>query len=369
MEEERQKRRSWRIAKRLSLFIGTLLLLVFIFKFLVYFMPFFIAGIIASIIEPIIKFCMNKLNWSRRISSTVIITLTIIVIIALIIWGSIFAINKIVDFSKNIGPFITEISSTVEKEIVEISEKLSRYIPREVVDTVVISITDFVSNAGTYIQGLLSRVLQFILSVPTLILNVVVAILALVFFTKDRIYIIDSIEHHFPKKWIKNISEKTKEIVKTLGEYLKVYGKILMVTFAELFLAFAILKAIGFELNNIFLLSFLIALVDILPVLGVGTVLIPWTIWQLILGNFKFGIALGIVYLIILIVRQLIEPKLVSKQIGVHPLTTLFAMYAGFKSFGFSGLIIGPIILMILKCIFAKPIEKGLLKELFDSGT
>ncbi len=369
MVEERQSRRPWKIAKRLSLFIGTIFLLIILFKGLVYFMPFFIAGIIALIIEPIIKLCMNKFKWTRRLSSTVIITLTIIIIITLIVWGGIFAANKIVEFSKEIGPFIARISSTFENEIIEISNKLSKYIPHEVIDIITTSIIDFVSNAGTYLQNLMAKVLQFILSVPTLILNVIVAILALVFFSKDKIYIIDSIEHHIPKKWIKKVSEVLTEIFTTLGDYVKVYGKILILTFVELFLSFSILKAIGFNINNILLLSFIIALVDILPVLGVGTVLIPWTIWQLIIGNVKFGIALGGVYLIILTVRQLIEPKLVSKQLGVHPLTTLVAMYAGFKNFGFSGLILGPIILMILKCIFAKPIEKGFFKELFDSGT
>ena len=121
-------------------------------------------------------------------------------------------------------------------------------------------------------------------------------------------------------------------------------------------------------MDNIIILSASIAIVDILPVLGVGTILIPWVLWQFLIGNLKFGIALTIVYVIILIIRQLIEPKLVSKQLGVHPLTTLFAMYAGFKYFGFSGLIFGPIILMVLKCIFSKPLEKGFFKNMFGDG-
>ena len=144
-------------------------------------------------------------------------------------------------------------------------------------------------------------------------------------------YIIDMLENHVPKKWIKKVFAVLNDIFATLKCYATVYGKILIVTFSELFLSFAILKAIGFELNNIVFLAFIIAIVDILPVLGVGTVLIPWIIWEFTVGNTNLAVALGIVYIIILIIRQLIEPKLVSKQFGVHPLITLFAMYAGFK--------------------------------------
>lgn len=363
---EGEKKRFGIVAKRIGVFLGTLFILVFIFKFAVYFMPFLIAGILALCIEPIIKFCMNRLKLSRRLSSAIVIALTIIAIIALVIWGGIFAIDKLIEFSKNISPLITEISTTFENELAEVSVKLEEYVPREVIDTVISSVTGFVSNAGVYIQNLLGKVMQIVLSVPTIILNVIVTILALIFFTKDKIYIIDMIEHHLPKKWIKNVSEVIQGIFSTLGSYIKVYSKILLVTFSELFLAFSILRAMGFPLENILILSISIALVDILPVLGVGTVLIPWALWQFIVGNVAFGFGLAILYIITLVVRQTIEPKLVSKQLGVHPIITLFAMYAGFKAFGFIGLIFGPIILMVLRGIFAKPLEKGLFKDLFD---
>lgn len=363
---EGERKRIGIVAKRLGVFLGTLFILFFVFKFAVYFMPFLIAGIIALCIEPIIKFCMNRLKLSRRVSSIIVITLTIIGIITLVIWGSIFAVDKLIEFSKNISPLITEISTTFETELEDVSVKLEQYVPREVIDTITNSITGFVSNAGVYIKNLLGNILKIVLSVPTIILNVVITILALIFFTKDKIYIIDMIEHHFPKKWIRNASDVIRGIFSTIGSYLKVYSKLLLLTFTELFLAFSILRAIGFPLENLLLLSLSIAIVDILPVLGVGTVLIPWAIWQFITGDISFGIALTILYLITLTVRQTIEPKLVSKQLGVHPIITLFAMYAGFKVFGFIGLIFGPIILMVLRGIFAKPLEKGLFKDLFD---
>lgn len=123
---------------------------------------------------------------------------------------------------------------------------------------------------------------------------------------------------------------------------------------------------IGFEVEYPFLFAIVIALIDILPVLGVGTILNPWALWHLALGNYGFAAAIFITYVIIFIVRQFIEPKLVSKQFGVHPIITLFAMYAGFKIAGFFGLILGPIGLMILKCVFEPQIEKGIFKDLFD---
>ena len=114
------KKRPWRVAKRLGLFIATILILFFIFKFLIYFLPFFIAGIIAFAIEPIIKLCMVKLNMSRRLSSIIIITLTIILIVAVVIWSGIFTVSEIVKLSKDIGPLISDISVTFENEVEEI---------------------------------------------------------------------------------------------------------------------------------------------------------------------------------------------------------------------------------------------------------
>jgi len=129
-----------------------------------------------------------------------------------------------------------------------------------------------------------------------------------------------------------------------------------------------IFNIIGFQVEYPFLLAVIIALIDILPVLGVGTVLNPWALWHLACGNYGFAAALFITYIIIFAIRQLIEPRLVSKQFGVHPIVTLFAMYAGFKIAGVFGLILGPIGLMVLKCIFEPQIEKGLFKDLFDEN-
>lgn len=109
-----------------------------------------------------------------------------------------------------------------------------------------------------------------------------------------------------------------------------------------------------------------IGFVDALPILGSGSVLIPWAIIAGVNGDINLGIALLIVLAVISVVRQLLEPKLVSKQIGIHPIFTLIAMYTGFKLIGIFGLLVGPIVLIILKNIFGTFIDKGLVKSIVE---
>ena len=94
--------------------------------------------------------------------------------------------------------------------------------------------------------------------------------------------------------------------------------------------------------------------------------MLPWAIISGINGDIKLGISLFVLYLIVLVVRQLLEPKLVSGHIGVHPIFTLIAMYTGFKLSGVIGLFIGPIILIILQNVFETMIDNGIVKTLFD---
>ena len=101
-----------------------------------------------------------------------------------------------------------------------------------------------------------------------------------------------------------------------------------------------------------FLLALLIAIVDLLPVLGVGTVLIPWAITVLLGGNYVFGVGLLILYAVVLIVRQLCEPRLIGKSLGIAPLPALFATYAGWQLLGFVGMLIAPLAAVLIKAVY-----------------
>ena len=119
-----------------------------------------------------------------------------------------------------------------------------------------------------------------------------------------------------------------------------------------------ILLLVGFLVLNVdyaFLLALVIAVLDMLPVLGVGTVLIPWALWAFFQRNFYLGFGLAILYLVMLILRQIIEPKLLGKSLGIHPLLTLFAGYAGWQLFGFLGMLLGPVAAMMIKNLLLPP--------------
>ena len=114
------------------------------------------------------------------------------------------------------------------------------------------------------------------------------------------------------------------------------------------------------------LMAVLIGLVDALPIVGSGTIIMPWAIISAFNGNIKLAVALVILYLIVIVIRQIIEPKIISNHIGIHPIFTLIAMYTGFKVIGTIGIFIGPIILIILKSVFETMISNGVVKTILD---
>lgn len=114
------------------------------------------------------------------------------------------------------------------------------------------------------------------------------------------------------------------------------------------------------------LIALLIAFADALPIVGSGTVIIPWAVISAIKGELNLAIALIVLFAIISIVRQFMEPKVVSNKIGIHPIFTLIAMYTGYKFIGVLGILIGPIVIIILKPIFETMIDKGIVKSIFD---
>jgi sporulation integral membrane protein YtvI len=126
--------------------------------------------------------------------------------------------------------------------------------------------------------------------------------------------------------------------------FLKAQSIILSVTFIESFIGLTFLG-----IDYAFTLAIIIAVFDILPVLGTGGIYVPWAVINLILGNYRLGVGLLLLYGIIVVVRYMIEPKVVGQQLGIHPLLTLMSMFAGLKLIGVAGLILGPTTVVALK--------------------
>jgi predicted PurR-regulated permease PerM len=131
---------------------------------------------------------------------------------------------------------------------------------------------------------------------------------------------------------------------------LKSYATLIFITFCEVSIGLNIMKLLGvYNGGYILVISIITAIVDILPVLGTGTILIPWGIIMLIQKEFYLGFGLLILFLAISLIRQVAEPKVLGKSLGLHPLLALFATYVGFTLFGLLGMILAPIVALLGK--------------------
>jgi sporulation integral membrane protein YtvI len=127
---------------------------------------------------------------------------------------------------------------------------------------------------------------------------------------------------------------------------------------AELFMVFltGLESLVGLSILGVsfaYILAILAIILDLLPVLGIAILYVPWAIWLLFAGNPRLGIGLLLLYGIIVLVRQLVEPRILARNMGLHPLTTLIAIYLGFMLLGFWGLVLGPAVVIAYKTVMS----------------
>ena len=226
------------------------------------------------------------------------------------------------------------------------------------------SVSELIQNITNLIKNLLTGLLETMYSIPKIAIYLVITILATYFITSDKFYILDRIEHHIPRKLVDKTNIKLEAIKLTLGNYLKAQGTLFIIAFLIYLIGLYSLKIIGMDVKYPLLMAVIILFLDILPILGAGTIIIPWIIILFLNGNNSLAFSLLGLYILNIAVREFLEPKIVSKKIGIHPIFTLIAMYTGFKLIGIFGMIIGPIVLIILKNIFSDMIEDGIMKTI-----
>ena len=242
-------------------------------------------------------------------------------------------------------------------------------IPESVMSTIQNSAMEFVGVIINFVKNWLTSVLSFLTSIPTIGIYTAITFLALYFICVDRIYMLDQLEHHFPQQWVKTFAIHLRKLVKSLGGYLKAELILVLISFIISLIGLYIFHIIGLNVQYPLMAALLIGFIDLLPIFGSGFVMLPWAIISACTGDITLGVAILILWAIMSIVRQFIEPRIVSGQIGIHPIFTLIAMYTGYKFIGILGMIVGPIILIIIKNVFATLIDKGVFKTIFERSS
>lgn len=319
-------------------------LLKYAFPFL---MPFLVAFLIACMLQPVIHLVTQKTRLGQKPVSVLLLIAFYALAAALItIVGS-----RLVIFFRDmfytlpqtyetvIAPVLTSLQDRLDALLFATDPTLSAFF-----DVVSENISTALSGLVTAVStGALGFLANLVSSVPSFIVKFVITIIASFFLVSDYYTITSFFARQLPassRDLLFKIKQQTLAIIAKFG---RAYAILMTLTFFEVLIGLSILRV-----DYAFLIALITAVVDILPILGTGTILIPWAVVSLIVGNFPLGIGLLILYAIIAIVRQTLEPRVIGKQIGLYPLVTLICMFVGTYLFGVLGLFGLPIIVTVL---------------------
>lgn len=345
------------IGKRVLKILLIILMTYLGIKLAFFYMPFLIAFVISLIIEPAVRYLMKKMNLTRKMSAIIIFIIFFSILIGMIAWGIVSLISESTNLLQALNIYIDKAYTQVQEIIGKLEiNKIS--FSNNVLNIMDNASREILLKISTWLTSFLTNLINVITSIPTISIYTIITILALYFICTDKIYILDFMEQHFPKKWVQKVLTHIKEISRSLGGYLKAEAILILVSFFISVIGLYLFKFIGMNIQYPLLIALGIGFVDALPILGSGSVMVPWAVISSLNGDIRLGIAIIILWIIMSLIRQLLEPRIVSGKIGIHPIFTLIAMYTGFKIIGVMGMLLGPIVLIIFKSIIK--LEKDL---------
>lgn len=360
MSDDKTEKISWeRTASVLFCIICAGALIYFAGKYVVGFaLPFVFAWLISAAALQASSRISKKLKIPERLCTS----LCVLVLLALIFILAALAVNRAI---VELGRLISELGNEHSDELQNMLSSAFAYFDElgsrmplihrlremEELSAFFEGLDGVLGSAvGSFISKITAEIPSFAASIvkalPSFLLSFAVAVISSFYFALDRERVGKFFVSLTPRSWRRHLPELRRKAGRAAAGYIKAYLIILFMTFCELFIGFSLLRV-----DYAFLLAAVIAVVDILPVLGVGTVLIPWAAIAFIEKDMQLGFGILILYGVIVIVRQFAEPRIVGGTLGIHPLVTLAAMYLGFRLFGVAGMIIGPILALFARAI------------------
>ncbi len=316
--------------------------------------PFALAFAFSALLRPALRSLTLRRHWSYPLAATVCLLL-FFAVLALLLWFA--ATQLITGVPELLGSLPELYRERIEPNLRHSAERFEAFFSarspelHEAFDAILPDLLGTVAGAvSAQSVKAVGAVTGFVAALPKSLLSLLICFIATIFMTLDYPHISAFVLRQVPEG-VKRIAVKSMESLKAVvGQYAKGYLLLMAITFGEIFLGLVLIRQ-----KNAALIAALIAVFDLFPVVGAGLILLPWALFCLLGGGWAKGMGLLALWVIVIVARQILEPRIVGRSVGLHPLITLMSMFVGARLFGGVGL-------------FGLPLSCAIVKSLDDGG-
>lgn len=329
----------WKTAVNLLLsVIATVTVVVIGYKGILFFMPFVLGWIISLIATPMVRFLERRLKIRRKLGSAIIIVVVLSIIIGAIyiLIAQLWAVGA--SYASELPSYYAQLSVALDELFnnVDGTFHLFPVSVRTSIETIISNLEVYATQViSSLSEPIVSGASAFAMQIPSFLISFIVMIVAAYFFISEREEFIAWVKKVMPSSIQKRMDIITDNLIHAVGGYFIAQFKIMGVVGVILFLAFVIIGQPYAMLKAI-----IIAVLDFFPVLGTGTILMPWMIFEIVMGNYRLAFILLVIYIITLVTHQVIQPKLVADSVGLNPIFTLVLLYVGYQFGGVTGMVV-----------------------------
>ncbi|QKY69661.1 sporulation integral membrane protein YtvI [Lentibacillus sp. CBA3610] len=344
---------------RLGLVILSAILIYLIIKYAIpYIYPFLLAIILSFCLNPAVAFLEKTLKMPRGFAVFVILTFTISAIIGLII----LIISELIHGTAYLADVIPEhfrtlifaVEDFINEQLLPLYHNLASFfhtLSSDQQESINESITHFIQQFASFgtniLNSLLLQISQTLASLPGSITVLLFTIMAAFFMMKDWDLLVSNIKKMIPRNVLNTTNKVWNHLQNAFYGFMKAQLILIVITALTLVIGLLILQ-VDYALT----IALFAALADILPFIGTGIIFIPWIIYLFLTGDYALTIALTTLYMVVIVQRQLLEPKIVSDSVGLNPLATLMGLFIGIQIWGAFGLLIGPFLVLVGNAIY-----------------
>lgn len=304
--------------------------------------PFLLGTLLALAAEPMVRFLHRRTHIPRAVSTAIGVSMAFCFLSAFLLMLCAFALRQL----KSLSGILPDLEVTaragltlVQTRLLELASHAPQSIRPLLEENVIALLADSGSLLGKLTAWLLGLAGSVLSHVPDSALGLGTAILSAFLISAKLPRIRKWLLRQIPRQQLQALKENVRRMRKVLGQWLLAQGKLMSVTFCVLAAGLTLLR-----IPRSLLWALLVALVDALPVLGTGTVLVPWSAVCFLQGDTPRALGILGIYITAALTRSMLEPKLLGKHLGLDPLVTLLALYVGYRLWGVGGMLLAPLL-------------------------